>query len=278
MYPHPARIYGDIIPGSEFIRSLVRQGTISKGAAKRLKWFDYYRGCGNARKTCRYFGISAQTFYRWKNRFDPYDLTTLEEESRRPHRVCCLRTSEDVVEKVRQLRQQYPRWGEEKLAVLLRRDWIRISGSTVGRVMRRKPRYAVRRPRDYRVQAPGDLVQMDTSRFVSCPMKSVSSLALGIWSRGSMACGLIRSRRAQPEPTFSIISARNFHFPSWPSRFITAQSLEITLKILVADEKYFFLSFCRIPLSSMRTWRGLIEPPAMNIIANGKEKGSPKYH
>jgi len=186
MYPHPARIYGDIIPGSEFIRSLVRQGTISKGAAKRLKWFDYYRRCGNARKTCRYFGISAQTFYRWKKRFDPYDLTTLEEESRRPHRVCCPRTSEEVVEKVRQLRDQYPRWGKEKLAVLLRREGIRISGSTVGRVMRRlrargllvepesvrqaklarkrrrKPRYAVRKPRDYPVQAPGDLVQVDT--------------------------------------------------------------------------------------------------------------------
>jgi len=108
MYPHPARIYGDIIPGPEFIRSLVRQGTISEGAAKRLKWFDYYRRCGHARQTYRYFGISAQTFYRWKKRFDPFDLTTMEEESRCPHRVCCPGTSEEVVEKVRQLREQYP--------------------------------------------------------------------------------------------------------------------------------------------------------------------------
>jgi len=59
MYPQPARIYGDIIPGSEFIRSLVRQGTISKDASKRLRWFDYYASCGNARKTYRHFGISA---------------------------------------------------------------------------------------------------------------------------------------------------------------------------------------------------------------------------
>jgi len=186
MYPHQARVYGDIIPGSEFIRSLVRQGTITKDAAKRLQWFDYYHRCRNARKTCRYFGISAQTFYRWKRRFDPYDLTTLEETSRRPHRVRKAETPVAVVEKVRQLREQYPRWGKEKLAVLLRREGIRISGSTVGRVMRRlrargllvepesvrqaklarkrrrKPRYAVRKPRDYRVQAPGDLVEVDT--------------------------------------------------------------------------------------------------------------------
>jgi putative transposase len=193
MYPHPARIYGDIIPGSEFIRSLIRQGTISKDAANRLKWFDYYAGCGNARKTCRRFGISAQTFYRWKGRFDPYDLTTLQEESRRPHKVRRPQTAVEVVERIRKLREQYPRWGKEKLAVLLRREGIQISGSTVGREMkrlrargllvepenvrqaklarkrRRKPRYAVRKPKDYRVEGPGDLVQVDTLQVRLCP-------------------------------------------------------------------------------------------------------------
>ncbi|MDD8016106.1 MAG: integrase core domain-containing protein [Acidobacteriota bacterium] len=166
---------------------------MSKEAAKRLQWFDYYRRCGNARKTCRYFGISAQTFYRWKNRFDPYDLTTLEGESRRPQRVRHPETPEAVVERIRQLREQYPRWGKEKLAVLLKREGHDISGSTVERVMRRlrsrgllvepenvrqaklarkrrrKPRYAVRKPRDYRVEAPGDLVQVDTLQVRLCP-------------------------------------------------------------------------------------------------------------
>jgi len=91
-----------------------------------------------------------------------------------------------VVERVRQLREEYPRWGKEKLAVVLKREGINLSGSTVGRVMkrlrargvlvepenvrqaklarqrRRKPRYAIRRPKGYRVEAPGDLVQVDT--------------------------------------------------------------------------------------------------------------------
>lgn len=193
MYPNAARIYGDIIPGSEFIRSLVRQGTISGRAANRLKWFDHYASSGNVRKTCRYFGISAQTFYRWKNRFDPYDLTTLEDESRRPHKVRHPQTPEAVKERIRQLRDQYPRWGREKLAVLLGREGIKISGPTVGRVMnrlrargllvepenvrqaklarkrRRKPRYAVRKPKDYPVEAPGDLVQVDTLQVRLCP-------------------------------------------------------------------------------------------------------------
>jgi putative transposase len=186
MYLRSTQGYGALIPGSEYIRSLVRQGTISKEAARRLRWMDYYAEHGNARLTCRYFGISAPTFYRWKNRYDPYDLTTLEEESRRPHKVQQSRTPGAIESRVLKLRERYPRWGREKLAVLLEREGIQLSGSTVGRVMarlrvrrllaepenvrqaklarrrRRKPRYAVRKPKGYRVGAPGDLVQVDT--------------------------------------------------------------------------------------------------------------------
>jgi len=84
MYLQPTTTYGSLIPGSEYIRSLVRQETISTTAAARLKWMDHYSQHGNARLTCRHFDISPQTFYRWKRRFDPYDLTTLEDGSHRP--------------------------------------------------------------------------------------------------------------------------------------------------------------------------------------------------
>ena len=189
----PTSKYGLIIPKASYINSLVRQGTISREAKKRLQWMDHYHKHGNARFACRHFGISPQTFYRWKNRFDPYDLRTLEEESRRPIRVRQPQTPVRVVERIQKLREQYPRWGREKLAVLLRREGIEISGSTVGRVMRRlrargllvepenvrlaklarrrrrKPRYAVRKPKGYRVEGPGDLVEVDTLRVRLCP-------------------------------------------------------------------------------------------------------------
>lgn len=181
------------IPGHDYLSSLGRQISISKQAAKRLKWFDYYARCGNARKTCRYFGVSPKSFYRWKNRFDGYDLTTLEEESWRPHRVRQPQTAVEEVERIRQLRQQYPRWGKKKLAVLLKREGREISASTVGRIMnrlkaqgllvepvnvaqakparkrRRKPRYAVRKPKGYWIEAPGDLVQVDTLQIRLVP-------------------------------------------------------------------------------------------------------------
>jgi transposase InsO family protein len=185
----PANKFGLIIPKASYITSLVRQGTISKEAAKRLRWMDHYKRYRNARLTCRYYGISPQTFYRWKNRYDPYDLRTLESASHRPYKVRQPETPVKVIERIQKLREQYPRWGRDKLAVLLMKEGIEISASTVGRVInrlkarglvrepenvrlaklarrrRRKPRYAVRMPKGYSIEAPGDLVQMDTLKL-----------------------------------------------------------------------------------------------------------------
>jgi len=178
--------YGTVLPRSSWLASLARKTNISKEAKKRLAWFDYYQKKGNVRLTCRYFGISPQTFYRWKKRFNPYDLTTLEAKSSKPLRVREPETPVEVVEKIRELREKYPRWGRDKLVVLLKRRGINLSSSTVGRVINRlkargvlkeplnttlakvakrkrwKPRYATRKPKDYLIKAPGDLVEVDT--------------------------------------------------------------------------------------------------------------------
>jgi len=193
MYLRATTTYGSLIPGSEYIRDLVRRGTITPEAAKKLRWMDHYVKNRNARLTCRYFGICPKTFYRWWNRFDPYDLTTLEEESRRPRHVRQPQTPVAVVEAILELKTQHPRLGKKKLVVLLARKGVKVSASTVGRVMnrlkargvlvepvnvtqaklarkrRRKPRYAIRKPKDYRPQAPGDLVEVDTLQIKLVP-------------------------------------------------------------------------------------------------------------
>lgn len=159
---------------------------LSKRAKTRLKWFDYYESHGrNARLTCRYFGISPQTFYRWKSRYDPKNLRTLEDRSCRPKRCRRAEYTTDLVVAIQGLRETYPRWGKDKLVVLLRREGFETSASTVGRILRKlKERgalvepigrgvakgkrrrlareYARRKPRDYAVEAPGDLVEVDT--------------------------------------------------------------------------------------------------------------------
>ena len=158
---------------------------ISRDAQRRVKWLDYYQAHDhNARLTCRHFGISPETFYRWKRRYDPHHLESLEDRSHRPKHVRQPTASTELVAQVLQLREQYPRWGKDKLAVLLRRQGCHVSTSMVGRILRRlkgrgalrepignhvsahrrgrqRP-YGIRKPKDYKIANPGDLVQLDT--------------------------------------------------------------------------------------------------------------------
>ena len=105
-------------------------------ARQRVKWMDYYEAHGtNAALTCRYFGISRQTFYRWRRRYDPYHLVSLEERSHRPKRLRQPTWSRELALAVLHLREQYPRWGKDKLGVLLREGGWQLSTSVVGRIL-----------------------------------------------------------------------------------------------------------------------------------------------
>lgn len=175
--------YGSVLPGAGSLARLPVE--LSHQAKQRLKWMDYYNRHGhNAALTCRYFGISRQSFYRWKRRYDRWDLSTLEERSRRPKRLRKPTWSTELSQRVLKLREQYPRWGKDKLVVLLRREDREVSTSMVGRILtdlkrrgvlreplpnfisvrkrhRQRP-YGVRKPKDYEVKGPGDLVEVDT--------------------------------------------------------------------------------------------------------------------
>ena len=120
---------------------LARTGEeLSREERVRLAWMDFYRRSGNVAHTCRHFGISRQTFYRWQRRYDPYDLTTLEERSYCPRRRRQPTWSCSSEERVLTLRLQFPRWGKDKLAVLLGRQRLSVSISMVGRILTRLKR------------------------------------------------------------------------------------------------------------------------------------------
>jgi len=45
---------------------------LTREARHRLRWMEFYEAHGrNARLTCRRFGISSATFYRWRKRSTP---------------------------------------------------------------------------------------------------------------------------------------------------------------------------------------------------------------
>lgn len=176
-------VYGSVLPGAVGLARVAAE--LSRQAKVRLAWMEYYERHGqNAALTCRHFGMSRQSFYRWRRRYDRWDLSRLEERSRRPRRLRKPTWSAKVCEGVLKLREQYPRWGKDKLVVLLRREGVEVSTSMVGRILgelkrrgvlrealwhpisvgkrqRLRP-YAVRKPKEYEARAPGDLVELDT--------------------------------------------------------------------------------------------------------------------
>jgi putative transposase len=171
-------------------RELSRLGAeLSRAGQLHLQWMTHYLRSGrNAAFTCRHFGISRQTFYRWWRRYDSHNLATLEDRSHRPHRRRQPSWTAAQAEAVLAWRREYPRWGKDKLVVLLRRKELRLSTSMVGRILgdlkrrgvlveapaatvsrrRRKMRgrpWARRKPRFWPIQQPGDLVQLDTKEL-----------------------------------------------------------------------------------------------------------------
>lgn len=115
---------------------------LSKSARQRLKWMDYYHQCQNVSKTCRYFGIARKTFYVWQKRYDPQNLATLEERSCRPKRLRQWQVTREEENRVKILRQQYIRYGKEKLKVIYQRKYHQpISAWKIQRVIEKHQLY-----------------------------------------------------------------------------------------------------------------------------------------
>lgn len=171
--PSSFHINHDLAPLFRMIKKMSL--VLSEKARQRLEWMDSFRECGNAAKVCCHFSIPLRTFWRWKRRFDPFDLKSLEDHSRVP-RYSPRRTSKQNELRVLHLKQAHPRWGKEKIALKLGQDGLDISGKTVWKILTRHSlivRYKTRKrkapkPRvDWAsVKLPGDLLQIDT-KYVS---------------------------------------------------------------------------------------------------------------
>lgn len=129
-----------ILPGATALASIP---TLSKEAKKRLAWFDWYRAHGErATLTCRHFGISRQCFYKWKRKYNPHDLRTLEEKSRAPKRTRQWEISRTEEFRIMELRKAHIRYGKMKLKVLYEKEYGTIISSwKIQRVIERHQLY-----------------------------------------------------------------------------------------------------------------------------------------
>ena len=171
-------------------RHLPDAPTLSAEAHYRLRCLEHAART-SVREASRTFGVPVATIYRWRRRFRPDDLTTLEPRSRRPHRTRRATWTAAQEQAVLALRQEYPRMGKEPLRILLARQGVALSASMIGRILsglrrrrrllrephavrvrRERPQrpYATRVPKDKRAPTePGALIQLDTMHLRPLP-------------------------------------------------------------------------------------------------------------
>jgi transposase InsO family protein len=125
---------------------------------------------GDVSATCRYYGISRPTFYKWLHRFEELGEEGLRDRSSAPHR-CPTATTTEIVGKVLYLRQSY-HFGPRKISMYLQRYHdVTISPSGVWRILKRldmsrlpsSQRYKRTQTRwkRYEKPLPGHRVQVD---------------------------------------------------------------------------------------------------------------------
>lgn len=169
-----------------FPRIQVETSNLSKEALKRLEWFDFYHTHNdNASLTCRYFGISRDTFYRWKRGFNPRVLQSLEfnPKTRRPHKLRIMQVPGHIRSRIYTIRENDPEKSKYEIQAELRDEGISIGQSAIQKIVnsysellntqhRRKikkyRKYKIARikaARELRDKEVGSLIQVDTKYF-----------------------------------------------------------------------------------------------------------------
>src|SRR5205807_439957 len=128
----------------------------------------------NVRRLCVELGMSRQTFYKYRRRWDSEGPAGLVERSRRPARSPSM-TAADVEDRIMRLRKTLPvDNGAQAIAWLLAVDGIAVSASTVHRVLVRRGMvvpHPERRPksaawRRFEWPRPNDAWQIDATQWV----------------------------------------------------------------------------------------------------------------
>lgn len=204
-----------LIPGP-----VLRAAKLSRDGLRRLEWIDWYYAHGkNVSLTCRHFGISRDTFYRWINRYNKRKLTTLEfdTKTRRPKQVREMTTPLAVRTRIYEIRAADLEKSKYEIHEELKREGILVSHNVIQKVINRhteltntQHKKSVKRHRKYKIsrikasyelreKEIGSLVQIDTKYFSVVGRRFYLFSAIDCKSRyGFVRCyNRISSRSAQ---------------------------------------------------------------------------------
>lgn len=136
--------------------------------ARKLRVLNYAKQIGNVSQACRYFGISRETFYKWKRAYEQKGESALINSKPCPANPK-LRLPAHIEEKILHLRRTYHLGPMRILWYLKRYHDIKVSSGGVYSVLKRNgmnllPRNARKRTvltQRYEKQVPGHHVQVD---------------------------------------------------------------------------------------------------------------------
>jgi transposase InsO family protein len=170
-----------LIPSPE-----LKGASLSKEALQRLWWIDwYYDHQKNISLTCRHFGISRATFYRWFTRYDRHNLYTLEDDkqTRRPRQVRQMTTPASVLTRIYEIRRADLEKSKYEIHEELKREGIIVAHNVIQKVINRhselkntQHKHTIRKHKhrtiarlkaatELRERHLGSLVQVDTKYF-----------------------------------------------------------------------------------------------------------------
>ena len=119
----------------------IQENNLSKEAMVRLGWLDWYFVHGkNAELTCRHFGIGKSVFYRWKNRFNPKNLKSLEfdPKSRRPFHLRTMSTPQYLINEVVRIRRNDLEKSKYEIQAELKNRGYSLGTSTIQKIINQR--------------------------------------------------------------------------------------------------------------------------------------------
>ncbi|MEK6481955.1 IS481 family transposase [Catalinimonas sp. 4WD22] len=134
----------------------------------RAVWIRTYEDLGSISKAAQRCGIARSTLQRWLKRLPQEGLA---DRSRRPHKLARQKWDDEVINLILDIRDTY-RFGKIRICShLLQHHQIKISPSTVERILKRYGRRLLKRYRKtqsfkrYAKNIPGERVQIDVCKI-----------------------------------------------------------------------------------------------------------------
>lgn len=114
---------------------------------------------------CSKYGISRNTYYKWKKRYNQLGIDGLQDRSRRPHNIRYSKVTPDIEQIILWLRLEN-KFGTARIRFRLKRLGISLSSRTVYKVLKRHSLNRLyckikRKYKRFSMRRPNQMVQMD---------------------------------------------------------------------------------------------------------------------